>query len=226
MAPTDLGLALATGFLGGFGHCVGMCGPIAAAVSLGAAPGRGTRGALGIHLLYNFGRVTTYACIGTAMGLAGSFVDVAGRIAGLQSAAAVLAGLVLIALGLGAAGLAGWAKRLEARSVERLLRVVRRMIGDGGAGRGYPLGILLGFLPCGLSYSAFIGAAATGSPVRGLLFASIFALGTLPAMMLAGGVTAWLGARTRGVLYRAGGVLVAVLGLLFLLRGLGLHAAL
>jgi len=226
VAPTDLWLALGSGFLGGFGHCVGMCGPIAAAVSMGAAPGRSARAVSSVHLLYNLGRVTTYTCIGMTMGFVGSFVDVAGRIAGLQNAAAVIAGLLMILLGLGAAGAATGTRRLEARAVGKLFGAVRRLLEGGTGGRVYPLGLLLGFLPCGLSLSAFMGAAATGSPVRGLLFALLFALGTVPAMMLAGGVTAWLGATARGVLYRAGGILVAGLGLLFLLRGFGLHVAL
>lgn len=226
MAPADLWLALGSGFLGGFGHCVGMCGPIAAAVSLGGAPGRSPRAAAGVHCLYNLGRVTTYTCIGMTMGFAGSFVDVAGRMTGLQSAAAVIAGALMIVLGAGAAGAATATRRLEARALGRLFGAVRRVLEGAGGGRVYPLGLLLGFLPCGLSLSAFMGAAATGSPVRGLLFAFLFAAGTLPAMMLAGTVTAWLGAAARGVLYRAGGVCVAGLGLLFLLRGFGLHVAL
>jgi hypothetical protein len=97
---------------------------------------------------------------------------------------------------------------------------------DGGAGRSYPLGLVMGFLPCGLSYSAFVGAAATGGLVPGLVFALAFGAGTLPALLLAGWGASRLGARARGVLYRLGGALVALLGVLFVLRGLHLHAAL
>jgi sulfite exporter TauE/SafE len=82
---------------------------------------------------------------------------------------------------------------------------------------------MLGLLPCGLSYSAFAGAAATGRPAAGLLLALSFGLGTLPALVLAGAALGFLGARGRGMLQRAGGLLVALLGLLFLLRGLHVH---
>ena len=61
-------LALATGLLGGFGHCVGMCGPLVAAMSLAGGPADPRRVLAG-HLLYNAGRVTTYGFIGAAMGL-------------------------------------------------------------------------------------------------------------------------------------------------------------
>ena len=221
-------LALGTGLLGGFGHCLGMCGPLVGAFGLVAPPGTPATRVLGPQLAYHLGRVTTYGIIGGAMGLTGSFVNVAGRLAGLQDAVAVLAGALMVLLGIGAAGAAGWVKGLEGRVAGRVLRGVRWMAGgeDGGAGRSYPLGLVMGFLPCGLSYSAFVGAAATGGLVPGLLFALAFGAGTLPALLLAGWGASRLGARARGVLYRLGGGLVALLGVLFLLRGLHVHAAL
>jgi uncharacterized protein len=222
----DLVLAATTGLLGGFGHCAGMCGPLVVSMGLVAGPRGGTRRALAGQALYNAGRVTTYAFIGAVMGLTGSFVNTAGRLAGLQNAVAVAAGALMIAMGLGAAGVAPAARRLEERVTGRVFRAVRTVLEGGGAGRYYALGLLLGFLPCGLSYSAFVGAAATGGLPQGLLFALAFALGTLPALLLVGGAAAALSPRLRGVLYRAGGVAVVLVGLLFVSRGLGLHAAL
>ena len=221
---SDLLLALGTGLLGGFGHCGGMCGPLVGAVSLAAAPVVGPRGSLRVHLLYNAGRVTTYASVGGVMGMAGSFVNVAGRMAGAQDAVAAIAGAVMALMGLGAAGVLPWAQRLEARLAGRLFAGSRAVLEGGGLGRVYALGLFLGFLPCGLSYSAFVGSAATGHPVHGALFALAFGLGTAPALLLLGGATALVSARLRGMLRRAGGVAVALLGLLFLARGLGLHA--
>lgn len=219
-------LALGTGLLGGFGHCVGMCGPLVGSMSLAAAPALGPRRAAAGQALYNLGRVTTYAIVGGLMGLTGSFVNVAGRLAGLQEAVAVAAGLLMIAMGLGAAGVSGWARRLEARAGGRVLAAARGVLAEGGPGRFYPLGLLLGLLPCGLSWSAFVGAAATGGLAPGLLFALCFALGTVPALLLVGLGAAVLGHRLRGALYRAGGLLVALIGVLFAARGLGLHVAL
>jgi sulfite exporter TauE/SafE len=222
----DLVLAATTGLLGGFGHCAGMCGPLVAAMGLVAGPQGGARRALAGQVLYNAGRITTYAFIGAAMGLTGSFVNTAGRLAGLQNAVAVAAGALMIAMGLGAAGVAPAARRIEERITARVFRAVRAVLEGGGPGRYYALGLLLGFLPCGLSYSAFVGAAGTGGLPQGLLFALTFALGTLPALLLVGGAAAALSPRVRGALYRAGGVAVVLVGLLFVLRGLGVHAAL
>lgn len=216
-------MAFAAGLVGGFGHCAGMCGPIVGSFALAAAPLGPRRSILG-QLAYHAGRITTYGALGAAMGLSGSFVDVAGRLAGAQAAASVLAGLLLILLGIGAAGLSATLRRFEARASARLVLLVRGILEGGGPSRLYPTGLALGLLPCGLSWTIFLGSAGTGSPVEGLLLALAFGLGTAPALLLAGAAAAAIGARARGLLARLGGVLVAALGLLFLLRGLGIPA--
>jgi hypothetical protein len=216
-------IALATGFLGGFGHCVAMCGPLVGALGISAPPGIPARRALRPQLAYHLGRITTYGSVGAVMGLAGSFVNVAGRLAGFQDVVAVLAGLLMVAMGLGAASQSLWVRTAEGRLAGQVMGAVRRLAGHEAPMRAYPLGLALGFLPCGLSYSAFAAAAATGNPARGLALALAFGAGTLPALLLAGAVVSALSARARGLLYRAGGALVALLGVLFVLRGLRFH---
>ena len=214
-------MAFVTGFLGSFGHCIGMCGPLVVSLSLAGAP-LGARRALGGQLAYHAGRITTYAAVGAVMGLTGSFVNVAGRLAGVQQAVAVGAGGLMILLGLGAAGVNEALRRLEARASGRLVALVRAALSGGGAGRLYPTGLALGLLPCGFSWTAFLGAAGTGSVIEGLLLALAFGLGTAPALLLVGVAGSAIGARARGVLARLGGVLVALLGLVLVLRGLGI----
>jgi sulfite exporter TauE/SafE len=215
----------AAGLLSSFGHCLGMCGPLVASLGLGARPGQGALRAAGGQLPYHLGRVTTYGLLGALMGATGAFVNVAGRLAGLAEVMAVVAGLLMVLLGLGAAGVSPALRRLEARASGRVLALVRPLL-DGGPSRLYPLGLALGLLPCGVSWTVFLGAAASGGPVAGLLMALAFGLGTAPGLLLAGALGALLGQRTRGILYRAGGLLIAAMGALFLLRGLGLHAPL
>jgi hypothetical protein len=214
-------MAFATGLVGGFGHCVGMCGPVVGSLAL-ATGSLGPRRSMAGQLAYHAGRVTTYATLGAAMGLTGSFVNVAGRLAGVQQVVAVAAGVLMILLGLGAVGLSAALRRLESRASARVVALVSGVIAGGGPGRLYPAGLALGVLPCGLSWTVFLGAAGTGSPVEGLLLAFAFGLGTVPALLLVGAAGALLGARARGVLYRLGGLLVAVLGGMFVVRGLGL----
>jgi sulfite exporter TauE/SafE len=215
-------MAFMTGLLGGFGHCLPMCGPIAGSLALAGGP-LGTRRAIGGQLAYNAGRITTYAVLGATMGAAGSFVNVAGRLAGLSNVVAILAGVLMILMGLGAAGLMLSVKQVEAQAAGKLSSLARALLEGGGAGRLYPVGLALGFLPCGLSWTMFLGAAGTGHPFTGLALALAFGLGTLPALLLAGAAGTLLGVRARGALYRAGGLLVVALGVLFLLRGLGIR---
>lgn len=216
-------VAFATGLVGSFGHCAAMCGPLVASFALAASP-LGPRRALFGQLAYHAGRITTYALVGAAMGLTGSFVNVAGRLAGVQQVVAILAGALMVLLGLGAAGLSTALKRLEARASAKVVAAVRGILEGGGPGRLYPTGLALGLLPCGLSWTVFLGAAGTGSAPEGLLVALAFGVGTIPALLAIGAAGAAIGLRARGLLVRAGGVLVAALGVLFVLRGAGVLA--
>jgi sulfite exporter TauE/SafE len=214
LAPSTWAFFVA-GLAGGAGHCVAMCGPIVASLGLAAQPGLGALRVSARTVPYHLGRVTTYALLGAIMGLTGSFVNVAGRLAGLTNAVAVIAGALMVLFGIGATGLS--------RPLERLTWLARSLLGGGA--RLYPLGLALGFLPCGLSWTAFLGAAATGAPVPGLLAALAFGLGTVPGLLAAGFLAAAFGQRARGLLYRIGGLIIAAMGLLFVLRGLGIHDA-
>ena len=219
MSP-DYGLAFATGLLGGFGHCIGMCGPIAAALALG---GKGEL-AWTAHLLYNAGRVVTYTFIGALMGLAGSFLNTAGALAGAQNAVALLAGVVMVIMGLGIAGALPFAGKME-KGGSPLLKAAAPILESASALRYFPLGLLFGFLPCGLSLTIFIGAAATGDMLRGFLFTLSFGIATIPALLLFGLLMNLVSTRVRGLVYRLGGVVIIISGLIFIKRGLLSYAA-
>jgi hypothetical protein len=214
-----------TGLLSSFGHCLGMCGPLLAAFGLTARPGQGAARAAVGQLPYHLGRLITYGALGAAMGATGAFVNLAGGLAGLSDVMAILAGLTMVALGLGAAGVSAALERLVASGAGRVLKLVRPLLADGPS-RRFPLGLALGVLPCGVSWTIFLGAAASGGPVPGLLMALAFGVGTLPGLLLLGTFGALIGQRARGRLYRAGGLLIAIMGALFVLRGLGVHAPL
>lgn len=218
---TEYYLAFTTGLFGGFGHCIGMCGPIVASYSLKSsstifpptsAPWR-------THVLYNAGRISTYALIGAAMGLTGSFLNVAGRIAGLQNFIAMAAGIVMIMLGLSIAGIWRGTVWIERRN-GAVLRFAHRMFTSISPVRIYVLGMVLGLLPCGLSYTIFIAAAGSGSAASGMLTTLFFGMGTLPALLSFGAIVSALNASLRSRIYRLGGVMVVVMGVVFIYRGL------
>jgi uncharacterized protein len=219
-------LAFTTGIVGGFGHCIGMCGPLVASYALASPSGTAPLPArLAPHFLYNTGRITTYGLMGGLMGLSGSFVNVAGRLAGIQNVVAMIAGVIMIAMGLGIAGLLGQAAWLEKHNIF-VLRTARRIIASPSAFRFYLLGLLLGLLPCGLSYTVFIASAGTGGILPGALIALLFGVGTLPALLLFGTVFSSLASSLRGRIYKAGGVIVIIMGVYFFLKGMKLYAGL
>lgn len=215
-------LAFLTGLFGGFGHCIGMCGPLVAAQTFGRAGIRPWRSS-SAHLLYNTGRIITYVLIGGVMGLAGSFVNVAGRIAGIQHVVMVAAGIFMIFMGLSIANLLPGAAWLEGHGAI-VLRYARGLLSGDPVRQSLPLGLLMGLLPCGLSYTVFVAAAGTGSLFSGMLISLFFGLGTAPSLLLFGILVSFISSRMRGILYKAGAVAVIVMGISFIFKGLGSYA--
>ncbi len=225
----DAGMVLAftTGLVGGFGHCIGMCGPLVASAALHASSSspspRSLLPRIGPQLLYNSGRVATYTAAGAAMGLAGSFVEVAGRMAGIQHGVMILAGVVMVFMGLGIMGLLGNTRWLE-RHNSLVLAGAGRLLGRRSVWRYLPLGLVMGLMPCGLSYTVLIGAAGTGSATSGGIMMLCFGAGTVPALGGFGLAVTYLGSTLRGRIQRAGGGLVLLMGLYYLAKGIRLYA--
>ena len=217
-------LAFTTGLLGGFGHCIGMCGPLVASYTLYEKDTFSRFSALLPHLLYNAGRITTYVFIGALMGISGSFVNTAGKLSGIQNTAGILAGAFMIVMGLGITGVFKEIRIMEMHN-SLILRMMKNVRESDSSWRYFPFGLLLGFLPCGLSYSVFIGAAATGSMPSAMFFVLCFGAGTIPPLLLFGLAMTYLSARIRGWIYRTSGVMVIITGVYFLARGFLYHAS-
>jgi sulfite exporter TauE/SafE len=174
------------GLLGGT-HCVGMCGGIIGALSMGA-PARWS-----MLLAYNAGRIFSYT-------LAGAIAGALGAVSlGLDGALPVrlmlyfLANLMLIALGLYLIGVSqalALTERLGQKLWQRIQPLTRRFLPAKTPGQAFPLGVLWGWLPCGLVYSALVSSLSAGSVERGAAMMLVFGLGTLPNLLLAGIVLA------------------------------------
>jgi uncharacterized protein len=207
---------LTLGLLGGFGHCVGMCSPFVLFVSRRyTPPGGGHRAALVAQSWYAAGRVVTYSVLGAAAGALGGVVQFAGTLLGLQRAASVVAGSVLVVWALVA--LSDLVPRLDAGG-----NVFARVAGAlKGRVPGHPFatGLFLGLLPCGLLYSALIAAVARGGALEGAAALAVFGLGTAPAL-LGVSIADDLLARNRSFLNRLSQVFLLVMGLWFLWTGL------
>ena len=216
-------VAFTMGFLGGFGHCISMCGPIVATYTLSGSSSYSPAGRVFPHLFYNTGRITTYMFIGALMGLTGSFINVAGRISGFQDAVAIIAGLIMVFMGLKISGILGRLSWLEGHN-NLILRAGKELLHDKSLWKYYPLGALFGFLPCGLSYTVLIAAAGTGDPLSGMLLMLFFGIGTLPALLVFGMAASYIGIKLRGMLFKTAGGVVIVTGIYFVLRGIKFNA--
>ena len=218
-------LLFASGLVGGIGHCAGMCGPLVAAFSFSRAGDAGIRP----HLLYHLGRVTTYSLAGGAAGFTGSFLDVAAVIAPYQRATLTATGVLIALAGL---ALAGWLPRAGAAPPPGgpglIAKACRLLAGEGTAAAHFPLGLVLGFLPCGLVYAALLAAAREGMEaadhgggfLRGFLVMALFGAGTVPALLLVGKAAGALSARARAGFSRVSAVLVAAAGAFLAIRGI------
>ncbi|MBP8214615.1 MAG: sulfite exporter TauE/SafE family protein [Propionivibrio sp.] len=170
------------GLLGGT-HCIGMCGGIVGALSMGS----GSRPLL--HLAYNFGRIVSYGAAGAIAGaVGGAGLALSGQLP-LRIALFVAANLMLIALGLYLMGVTralAFTERLGQHLWRRLQPLSKRFLPARTVAQAFPLGVLWGWLPCGLVYSALVTALTSGSAVRGAGLMLAFGAGTLPNLLLAG----------------------------------------
>lgn len=189
MNTVAAGSAFVAGLLSS-GHCFGMCGGIVGAFSIGGnGAGRTSGSRLPGLLAYNAGRILTYAAAGALAGALGATVggllppEVARR------GGRLFAALFLVGLGLFLAGRPQFLQpieRLGARLWRRIEPLSRKLLVARGPGQAMALGLVWGFLPCGLVYSMLAMASLAGGPGDGALVMLSFGAGTLPALLAAG----------------------------------------
>jgi sulfite exporter TauE/SafE len=177
------------GLLGGV-HCAGMCGGIVSALSL-QAPGSAVRPgpAWSLHLAYNLGRIASYSIAGALMGAIGSLGLLLNNWLPVQMTLYVGANLMMVALGLYLTGLTrtlAFTERAGQWLWQRVQPATKRFLPVRGVAQAFPLGMLWGWLPCGLVYSVLTMTLLSGSAARGAATMLAFGLGTLPNLMLAG----------------------------------------
>ena len=225
----DLLLMMTLGFLGSFGHCVGMCGPLAVAFSLSHKQETPKwQQQLYFHTLLNLGRLVSYIIIGAGIGAIGSVLIASGQMAGIGSELrrwiAIFTGLMLIWFGLGQIKpdflpripilhpliQGSLHKRLSAGMMKLSLR--SQWWTPAG------LGLVWGLIPCGFLYAAQIKAAETGNLWRGAAIMLAFGLGTLPTMLGVGVSASMVSSDRRSQLFRLGGWITITIGIITLLR--------
>jgi uncharacterized protein len=228
--PTEITLvsAFLVGLLGST-HCLGMCGGIVGALTVGVrADIRSSPARLFPYLAaYNLGRIASYALAGAIVGfLSGQIFNVVPT-SPARLAAKIITGGFMIALGL---YLAGWwpglsaLERLGGKLWVRLEPFGRRFLPVDHPLKALAAGLVWGWLPCGLVYSALAWSMTTGSAAQGALLMFFFGLGTLPMLLAIGTAT---GIFRRVVVHpwvrRGAGVLILLFGV-YTLAAPGGHA--
>jgi hypothetical protein len=212
----DLVGFLTLGLLVGFGHCAGMCSPFVLFVSRRyVPPGGGRLAVLAAQGGYTAGRVATYAALGAAAGALGGILQLAGALLGVQRAASIVAGGVLVAWALVA--LSDLGPRLGSGGI--LFARAAGALKGRVPGHPFATGLFLGLLPCGPLYSALIAAAARGGALDGAAALALFGLGTAPAL-LGISVADELLARNRAFVNRLSQAFLLAMGIWFVWTGL------
>jgi uncharacterized protein len=206
---------LIIGLLGSF-HCLGMCGPIAVSLPLKENTW-GTR--IISSLLYNLGRIMTYIMLGLIFGLLGLGIS----IWGIQQWVSIGIGTAMI---LSVAFPVIFHGNNITRGIDNLYTGFKKLFGRFFGFRTYSsvwvIGLLNGFLPCGLVYIALAGALISTSPLNGALYMMVFGLGTIPALLIISLLGNIFSQSFRRSIRKIIPFLVILIGALFIIRGMNL----
>ena len=198
-------------------YCIGMCGPIAFVLPVDKTSRKKTFAG---SFLYHLGRLISYGLIGLLFGLLGRGL----YLAGFQQRLSILIGIIMILLVL-----------LPASTLNRFAvsRPLYLWIGQVKSKLGlylkktsfkalFLIGFFNGFLPCGLVYMALLGSISTGNAIEGASYMMLFGLGTVPMMTAAIYAGNFFKASVRNRIQKAIPIFVVIIGILFILRGMGL----
>lgn len=214
------------GLLGSIGHCAGMCGPIVAAFGMAQAKHGGRPWVR--HLIFQLGRVTTYAALGGAIGYLGGFARIqsiqdmhaCGRPDGAALVAAqawpwqvrVKLGIGFLMMLLGLFMLLG--RRADALMEFPLPKPLQNLLSKGLRASGAPwfLGMLWGLIPCGLVYMMLLKSLDAGTWRMGAAGMAAFGFGNMPLLLGLGLASTKLSQVWKSRLLRLGGLTVALMG--------------
>lgn len=216
----DLVLLFGASLLGS-AHCVAMCGPYVSLCTAQFVPrGATARARCGLRVLFNLGRIATYSLIGLIVGAFGQIAEAAAGRFGVAGIVAIAAGSAALVFGV---SMMGWLRDPAAIVVKaglgRWLVAGRMRLNQAPPGAApLLLGALQGWLPCALVYAAASRASLAGTPAMGAFTMLVFGLGTVPAVFALTVIPQTLLRRVKA--QRLAGALLAVLGVLLILRGL------
>jgi sulfite exporter TauE/SafE len=194
-----------------------MCGPIAMMLPID----RNNEAKKVTQIItYHIGKLTAYGILGLIFGLLGrSFY-----LAGMQQQLSIIVGVLMIVVALVPEKI--FAKYNFSKPVYKIISKVKSSLGQQFKNKSYKslftIGLLNGFLPCGMVYVAIFGAIAMQSVSLGVLYMLLFGIGTIPMLTAVIYISNVLSFSFRGTLQKIIPVVAVVIGMLFIIRGLGL----
>lgn len=208
----ELWTGFTLGLLGSF-HCIGMCGPIALSIpgenrSPGAMLSRG--------LLYNFGRIITYAFIGFGLGILG----MGATIAGYQNVLSIILGAMIVIFAIvPRIKLPGKLTKIYQNFQSRISSSISTLFKKRSTSSSFLIGLLNGFLPCGFVVTALAVALVTDTVMHSSIYMALFGLGTLPAMLMMNMAPGFISPKWRSKLRPFSTYFAVIIGLLLIWRG-------
>lgn len=198
-------------------HCVGMCGPIAMMLPVSRTD---KTKRFFQTMLYHFGRLTAYGFLGLVFGILGKGLF----IAGMQQQLSIIVGVLMILFVI--IPEKTLAQYNFSRSIFKLISKVKSSLGAQFKRKSpdalFTIGLLNGFLPCGMVYVALFGAIAMQNEGLSVLYMVLFGIGTIPLMTLVVYMSQLITFPVRRKIQRMIPVMVVLIGTLFILRGMGL----
>lgn len=198
-------------------HCIGMCGPIAMMLPVDRTNEAKKSAQI---ITYHLGRLTAYTTIGLLFGLLGRVFF----LAGLQQKMSIFIGVAMILVVLIPEKTIS--KYNFSKPVYKIISKIKSSLGSHFKNKSYKslflIGLLNGFLPCGMVYVALFGAMAMQSAGLGILYMLLYGLGTVPLMTLVVYINSIITVSFRNRIQKAIPYVAVLIGVLFILRGLGL----
>ncbi len=210
-------------------HCLGMCGPLIVAYSLqvrdplasGAASSCVKQG-ISHHVAFHSGRIFSYGVLGA---LGAALFGMAGMntfVSHLRGGVVLIAALLLIYFGGVVLKLLPLPRFLSNASISNRSfpgEAIGRLLRSRDSGSRVAIGLVAGFLPCGLSWAAIVKAASTGNIADGFLTMVAFGLGTVPVLFMTGVSGSFLSIKIRIIGERLAGISIIAMGLILLFKG-------
>jgi sulfite exporter TauE/SafE len=210
-----IGSAFVMGLAGSL-HCIGMCGPLALSLPL---THKNELSRITGGLIYNSGRILSYASMGLCFGSLGNLIIATEWQSGLSIALGVIILLYLLFPG-------KYFHFSSRRTLAKPFMFLRQQLGKLFQSKKlsslFFIGVLNGFLPCGLVYLALSSSIISAGPVNGGMFMLFFGLGTFPMMFATVLMGNYLNQSLRQKIHKAVPALLFFMAVLLILRGMNL----